>query len=65
MDERTLVVRNNMAMMNQEHEEVRLGSNMVCAVRKDAGRPENVMEDSLNTVVPSNCSYYYSQDVSN
>lgn len=54
-----------MALMNQEHGEVRLGSNMMYAVQKDAGMPENLMQDSLNTVVPSNCSYYFSQDASN
>ena len=64
-DERTLVVRNNMALANQAHEEVRLGSNMLYAVQRDAGLPKNVMEDSLNTVMQSNCSYYFSQDASN
>ena len=64
-DERTLVVRNNMALAREEHGEVRLGSNMIYAVQKDAGMPENLMDDSLNTVMQSNLSYYYSQDASN
>lgn len=54
-----------MALMRQEHGKVRLCSNMMYAVQKNPGLPENMMEDSLNTVLQSNCSYYFSQDASN